>query len=259
MEVECLLDDAIDGSDLHKADAAPSSPLLSFSTVCPAMFPSSLLGDWSSAVWQAGRVVSVALRLSALAATICWLAVFRWSTSMAPSVMDSTDHVGSRSQLVRSDDSTASLPLPPSCFRPPASLPSDHYSSLILALNGSTTSGLLPSHLCVDELPGRWGNHVYIIMMAVMYAECHHLTLHLPPFSTQSLLHHTDLFTSPCPTHLTNVTVQQQGEWWMAEPHTFLTQTEGESSGQPQQQSTSQPIAVHLQGYFQVSAHSHSH
>ena len=265
--VECgestsLLEDSISPSDPPKTESSspssssPHSALTDLLLSCPSFFPFSVSSEWSSALWQLRRVVSVLLNLCALMATICWLVMCRWSAPLSSFTGPITDTVNGRANIVHTGRSVDATPAQP-YWSPPTSLSSTATpdSSLLLSLNGTTGSADLVfnlfSHLCIDELPGRWGNHVYIIMMAVMYAQRHHLILHLPPFNAQPLLAHADLFTSPCPTDLLNVTVQQQGDWWLTDPQKFVAQQEGGNTTEQQQPAS--PIAVHLQGFFQVS------
>ena len=184
-------------------------------------------GDWSVAVWRCGRAVSVVLNLCALVATICWLLQFHSAGLLPPSTTPIADAEPSRLHPLHTGIAVSD-------------------SVLLLSLNGSDALSAVSSHLCIDELSGRWGNHVYIIMMAVTYAHRHNLTLHLPPFETRRLLAHADLFTAPCPTNGRNVTIKQDGQWWLHHPRTSLLPDE--------QDDASQPVVAHVKGYFQVSS-----
>ena len=257
-ECDCLLPDS--PNQLSKPlDAPASSWSSSASSAYSALASHPLLHstkgkDGSAAMWQVGRVVSLLTGLLTLAVTLYLLVVHRAPSSSLFPVTGTDAGAAYGDTFTRGDSHRHSSGLWLSLSLPP--LVSSLHSSPLLSLNSSSV-GPLAGHLCIDELPGRWGNHVYIIMMAIMYAQRHSLQLHLPPFDTQPVLQHADLFTSPCPTQLANVSVKQDGEWWLVDPRTHSTQQLNSTDQQEQQPST--PFVAHLQGYFQVSSSSYTH
>ena len=108
----------------------------------------------------------------------------------------------SLSANVASSTSSASSAVAPVVLPPPTlfDVASAMASASTEAANVLYTVQSSPSSLCVPHFYGRWGNHVYMIMMAVKYATQHNLSIRLPSYPAESLLRYGPLFSAPCPT-----------------------------------------------------------
>ena len=103
-----------------------------------------------------------------------------------------------------------------------------------------------PGHVCIPSWGGRWGNHVYIALMAVLYGLHHHLQPHLPDCEYRPLLLHHRAFYTPCPaTSQSRVHMEEWGrplDWWMEEPRPLDAQ-----------QQSNRTFVASIQGYFQYN------
>ena len=109
-------------------------------------------------------------------------------------------------------------PPPPPASLTAAALPPSAAAEDLLALVAPGTSPF-NSSVCLHGYGGRFGNHVYMLMMAVKVAFHQRLQLHLAPCPYASVLSQHQRFTKPCPVHTASYSLgdaQWNGgeRWW---------------------------------------------